>query len=62
MVGSGIRDKTFRIRNTIRNVGRRMAKTTLDGVDSAVTTWTHIFFGGDNTPAATKGRKLRFFL
>jgi hypothetical protein len=47
-------------KSTIRNVGRRVAKTTLDGVDSAVTTWTHIFFGGENTPAATKGGELSF--
>ncbi len=30
-----------------------MAKSTIDGVD-AVTTWTHIFFAGENTPAAVK--------
>jgi hypothetical protein len=32
---------------------RKVAKSTIDGVD-AVTTWTHIFFAGENTPAAVK--------
>ncbi len=40
-------------KSTIRNVGRKVAKSTIDGVD-AVTTWTHIFFAGENTPAAVK--------
>lgn len=40
-------------KSTIRNVGRKVAKTTIDGVD-AVNTWTHIFFAGENTPAAVK--------
>ena len=40
-------------KSTIRNVGKKVAKSTIDGVD-AVTTWTHIFFGGENTPAATE--------
>jgi hypothetical protein len=40
-------------KSTIRNVGRKMAKSTIDGVD-AVTGWTHLFFAGENTPAAVK--------
>jgi hypothetical protein len=35
---------------------RKVAKSTIDGVD-AVTTWTHIFFAGENTPAAVKVRE-----
>jgi hypothetical protein len=39
--------------NTDPESWRKVAKSTIDGVD-AVTTWTHIFFAGENTPAAVK--------
>ena len=31
-------------------MGKRVAKSAVDGVDAVTTKWTHIFFGRDNMP------------
>ena len=37
----------------IRKVGKKVAKSTIDGVDAVTTKWTHIFFGREEV---VKGR------
>jgi len=40
-------------KSTIRKVGKRVAKTTIDGVDAVTTKWTHIFFGREEQVKAS---------